>query len=147
MFLSRDEVRPSYVSKGFRFVGDVRGEGTLMCEGEIEGTIEVDGLVQILPGGKVRGCVRASEAEIAGTVEGDVATRGRLKLQATCRVEGDVVTPNLVVEPGAILQGQVNAATERAEGALEPQVRALPSPLTDPGFPADIRVKDHASFP
>ncbi len=129
MFLSRDEVRPSYVSKGFRFVGDVRGTGTLVCEGEIEGTIEVDGLVQILADGKVRGCLTASEAEIAGTVEGDVTTQGRLILQATCRVEGDVLAAKLLVEPGAILQGEVSMVTEGTEDTLGPQLKELPVPL------------------
>ena len=125
MFLSRDEVRPSYVSKGFRFVGDVRGTGTLVCEGEIEGTIEVDGLVQILADGKVRGCLKAREAEIAGTVEGDVTTQGRLILQATCRVAGDVLAAKLLVEPGAILQGEVSMVTEATETALGPQPQEI----------------------
>ncbi len=125
MFLSRDEVRPSYVSKGFRFVGDVRGTGTLVCEGEIEGTIEVDGLVQILADGKVRGCLKAREAEIAGTVEGDVTTQGRLILQATCRVAGDVLAAKLLVEPGAILQGEVSMVTEGTETALGPQPQEI----------------------
>ena len=129
MVRSGDEVRTSYVGEGFRIVGDVQGAGPLVCEGEIEGTVEVDGLVQILAGGRVRGCVRAREAEIAGIVEGNVTTRGRLKLQATGRVKGDVVTPKLLVEPGAVLQGEVRMVTEGTEDTLGPQLKELPVPL------------------
>lgn len=110
-----------YLGNGLRFVGDVRGSGDLVCESEIEGMIELDGIVRIGPRGKVRGGIKAKEADIAGCVEGDVVTRGRVTLRASGNLKGDVTTGQLVVEPGAVLQGQLRIETEESEPSLGPQ--------------------------
>ncbi len=101
--------------KGVRVVGEVHGVGTVVCAGEVEGNLCIQGLVQIPPEGTVRGNLRVWAADIAGTVQGDVITRGRLTLRATARVQGDVVTPELVVEAGAILQGLIRMNGEVPE--------------------------------
>lgn len=93
--------------KEIRILADVAGVGTVVCAGEVEGDLHIEGLVQIPAEGTVRGDLRVWAADIAGTVQGDVTTRGRLTLRATARVQGDVVTPELVVEAGALLQGQI----------------------------------------
>jgi cytoskeletal protein CcmA (bactofilin family) len=122
MFRSRREEKNShFLGSGLRFVGSVRGTGDLVCHGEVEGDIELDGVVQIGPHAKVRGGVKAREADIAGCVEGDVVTQGRVTLRASCNLKGDVVTGQLVVEPGAVLQGQLHITAEQSEPALEPQ--------------------------
>ena len=71
--------------KGVRLVAQVHGMGTVVCAGEVEGNLDIEGLVQIHPGGAVRGDLRVWAADIAGTVQGDVTTSGRLTLRATAR--------------------------------------------------------------
>ncbi len=127
MFKAGNAVTITYLGKGTRIIGDFYGTDTLVCEGEIRGTIEVDGLVQIAPEGKVEGRLRAREAAIAGVVRGDIATQGRLKLQATCRVQGDVVAPKLVIEAGAVLDGQVRMPTEDAQATPDFPVSTFPA--------------------
>src|SRR3990172_7581035 len=63
MFWNQEEVRGSYLAKGLRFVGDVLGAGDFVCDGEVEGRIEIDGLVQVDSGGKIHGCIEATEAD------------------------------------------------------------------------------------
>ncbi|MFQ5840250.1 MAG: polymer-forming cytoskeletal protein [Candidatus Methylomirabilales bacterium] len=109
---------------GLRFVGEVEGTGTVVCAGAIEANLTVEGLVRITPDALVRGDLRVQAAEIAGTVEGAVTTRGRLTLKATGRVHGDVVTPELVVEAGALLQGQVRMAVAPPDPAMPAAARA-----------------------
>lgn len=122
MFRNRREEKNShFLGNGLRFVGSVRGTGDLVCHGEVEGDIELDGVVQIGPDAKVRGGVKAREADIAGCVEGDVVIQGRVTLRASCNLKGDVTTGQLVVEPGAVLQGQLRIVAEQSEPALEPQ--------------------------
>lgn len=127
MFKVGNAVTITYLGKGTRIIGDVYGTDTLVCEGEIRGTIEVDGLVQIAPEGKVEGRLRAREAAIAGIVRGDIATQGRLKLQATCRVKADVVAPKLVIEAGAVLDGKVRMPTEKTQATPDSPVSAFPA--------------------
>lgn len=122
MFRSKhDERKGHYMGNGLRFIGDVRGSGDLVCDGKIEGMIELDGVVTIGPHGKMRGDIRAREVDIAGCVEGDVVTRGRVTLRASCTLKGDVTTEQLVVEPGAILQGQLQIERDHTESAFQPE--------------------------
>ena len=119
-----EEAKIAYLGKGLRVVGDVLGTVTLVCAGEIEGRVDIDGRVQIAPEGRVWGSLRAREAEIAGAVEGDVVVGGRLILQATCRVTGYVVTSKLVIERGALLDGRVQMRIEKAPAVVESQEAA-----------------------
>jgi len=121
MFWNREEVRGSYLAKGLRFVGDVLGAGDFVCDGEVEGRVEIDGLVQIDSDGKIHGCIEATEADIAGSVDGDVVTRVRLVLRAPGRLKGDVMSPELVVEPGATILGQIHIAQQAAEATVAPE--------------------------
>jgi len=116
-----EKKKSNFLGNGLRFVGSIRGTGDLVCHGEVEGDIELDGVVQIGPHAKVRGGVKAKEADIAGSVEGDVVTQGRVTLRTSCNLKGDVTTGQLVVEPGAVLQGQLHIAAEQSKPALDPQ--------------------------
>jgi cytoskeletal protein CcmA (bactofilin family) len=115
------ETSGNYLGKGLRIVGDVLGAGSFVCDGDVEGKIELDGLLRIASHGKVRGCVEARDAEIAGEVEGDVITRGRLTLRSTCRLKGDVVAAEIEVEPGASVQGRIQIVRQNGQPALDSQ--------------------------
>ncbi len=117
----------NYLGKGLRIEGDILGVGHLVCNGEIEGKIQLDGSLRIAPNGKVHGCIEVGEAEIAGYVEGDVLTRGRLTLRPPCQVKGDVVSAELKVEPGASVEGKVSIARQKIEAA--PESQCAPSAL------------------
>jgi cytoskeletal protein CcmA (bactofilin family) len=121
----------NHLGKGLRIVGDILGVGDLVCDGEIEGRIQLDGSLRIAPNAKIRGCIEAKEAEIAGHVEGDVLTRGRLTLRPPCQIKGDLVSAELEVEPGASVEGQVSIARQDIEPAPEPQ--CAPSGLSFEG--------------
>jgi len=121
MFGKWNLFRRNYLRKGIRIEGDILGVGHLVCDGEIEGKIQLEGSLRIAPNGKVRGCIEVVEAEIAGCVEGDVLTRGRLTLRPPCQVKGDVVSAELEVEPGASVEGKVSIARQDIEAAPESQ--------------------------
>jgi cytoskeletal protein CcmA (bactofilin family) len=118
----------NYLGKGLRIDGDILGVGDLVCDGEIEGRIQLDGSLRIAPNGKIRGCIEANSAEIAGYVEGDILTRGRLTLRPPCQIKGDVVSAELEVDPGASIEGQVSIARQDIEPA--PESECAPSALS-----------------
>src|SRR3990172_3721157 len=57
----------------------------------------------------------------SGRGEGDVLTGVRLVLRAPGRLKGDVVSPELVVEPGATILGQIHIAQQEAEATVAPE--------------------------
>jgi hypothetical protein len=93
--------------QGIRFPGNIRGAEGLVCDGEIEGRIEVDGLAQTASGGKVHGGVEGGSLTFPEPSRG---CRDACSADAAypCELKGDADRPDLVMAPGATLPGQVH---------------------------------------
>ena len=99
-------IGPSIVIKG-----DVSAKEPISVAGRVEGRIQVEShQLTIAPGAHVAGDVVAEAIFVAGTMQGSLAADGRIVLSETAVVEGDVATPRLKMEDGALLCGKVVAA-------------------------------------
>lgn len=106
----------SIIGPGMKVVGDCETDGTLRVEGAVQGSVHAGKAVVIGKDGRVIGDVSTQDAVISGRVEGSVTAHSRLELQATCRIEGEVNTPRLQLEEGAVFNGSVQMAQESAGG-------------------------------
>ena len=104
----------SIIGPGMQVVGDCQTDGSLRIEGAVQGGVRAGKAVVIGKDGRVVGDVHTQDAVISGLVEGSVTAESRLELQATCRIEGDVSTPRLQLEEGAVFNGRVNMLGDRA---------------------------------
>ena len=75
-----------------------------------------DHSLTIAPEGRVIGNVFARAVTVGGTFEGDLTATARVQVFAGATVLGDVTTPRLFVEDGAVLEGKVD--TRRTEAAM-----------------------------
>lgn len=83
--------------------------GSCKIEGLVEGKVECSDEVELASTGRLNADVMAGKkATIAGQVSGNVLTPGVLRLCAGCRVDGDVRARSMVLEEGAVLNGQCN---------------------------------------
>jgi len=55
--------------------------------------------------GVLKGSISCTNAEIIGTVEGDIVVAETLSLRGTAVIVGDVKTKILMVEPNAVFNG------------------------------------------
>ncbi|MBI3298225.1 MAG: polymer-forming cytoskeletal protein [Elusimicrobia bacterium] len=95
------------------FQGALTVRGSLRVDGEVEGNILEAQTVIIGPKGRVRGDICAEHVVIAGSVSGEVAASSQLELKAGGRVVGDIRTPKLTIDDGAVFEGRC-AMTEGA---------------------------------
>lgn len=109
----------SIVGPGMKIVGDCETDGTLRIEGAIQGAIRAGKAVVIGKEGLVIGDIHTQDAVVSGRVEGSVTAESRLELQATCRIDGEVSTPRLQLEEGAVLNGSVNMLADGASASAE----------------------------
>jgi len=86
--------------------GTIRAESNVRVSGQIHGTLEVKGKVLIAEGGTVEGELVATDAEIAGEVQGEIHINERLVLKSTAVIDGLIQTDRLVVEVGAEFTGE-----------------------------------------
>ncbi len=107
----------SIVGPGMKIVGDCETDGTLRIEGAAQGAIRAGKAVVIGKEGLVIGDVHTQDAVVSGRVEGSVTAESRLELQATCRIDGEVSTPRLQLEEGAVLNGSVNMLADGASAS------------------------------
>jgi cytoskeletal protein CcmA (bactofilin family) len=95
--------------------GDVVSTRDLVIHGRVEGTIDLgDHSLTIGPGASVVADLVAKSVTISGEVRGNVTAMATVALLASGSVEGDVTTPQLIMEDGAILRGRVDVDGSKA---------------------------------
>jgi cytoskeletal protein CcmA (bactofilin family) len=110
---SNDNPISNRILNGTEIEGDIRSTGDFRVDGLIRGTVELKGKLVVGEKAIVEGDVICSNANIAGKVKGKVTVTELLSLQSTCKVEGDIQTARLSVEPGAEFTGSCNMGVVR----------------------------------
>lgn len=98
----------SVVGPGMEVVGEIRCDGTVRIEGRVEGSIEASKSVVIGRDGNVAGDITTRDIVIAGSVAGTITGEGRVELQDTCRVEGNVHSPRIQLDEGGKVDGRLH---------------------------------------
>lgn len=93
------------LTNGSKIVGKILADSDFRIDGEVEGTITCNGKVVIGQKGFLKGSISCINAEIIGTVEGDIVVSETLSLRSTAVIKGDVKTAVLMVEPNAVFNG------------------------------------------
>lgn len=96
----------SYLHPGTTVEGTVRAE-RLRVDGTLRGTVEVEGLLEIAPGGRIEGGpVRAHDVRVAGHLAADVRAVGTVEIWSGATLEGDVRAGALDVDEGGRFLGR-----------------------------------------
>ncbi len=90
---------------GSRFEGKLFFEGIVRIDGFFSGEIFTKGKLVIGEKAEVKGVLDVEDAEIAGIVEGNIVATGKVHLKGTAKLIGDIHTPVLIIEEGAIFTG------------------------------------------
>ena len=119
------------VAQGTIFEGDLKSDGDFRIEGIILGTLTTKGKVVIGNTGKIDGSLSCKNADIEGGFKGKLTVQETLSLRANARVEGEVITGKLAVEPGA----SFNAHCQMKDSVKELKAESKPTiePSAKPG--------------
>ena len=93
------------ISSGTDITGDVKSNGDIRIDGTLTGSLNTKGKVVIGPTGKVNGEVVCKNSEVSGIVEGKIIVSQLLNLKASSKINGDIATSKLSIEPGAKFTG------------------------------------------
>ena len=107
--LSDDISICTLVGSGSSFLGNLRVNGAMMVDGDIDGDLEVSGNLIIGEKARVRGNISAKSAVISGIVLGDINAPEGIKLTATSTVLGDIATHRLQIAQGVVFNGQCSS--------------------------------------
>ncbi len=129
------------VAEGTVFEGTLRAESDIRISGRIVGKLTVGGRAFVAPEGSIEGEVKATDADIAGQVQGELHVEERLMLRSSARIEGTIRTGRLIVEEGALFNGECQMGQS---GHLRKQPQAVPEVVRPkhPELPKEPRPLD-----
>ena len=93
------------LAKGVLLRGEIHVEGTVRIDGRLDGDIQTKGQVIIGEDGLVQGTITAGTVISSGRIKAKVTANERVQLMKTATLIGEVLTPILIIEEGAKLQG------------------------------------------
>jgi cytoskeletal protein CcmA (bactofilin family) len=112
------------VGKGAKLEGTVVSAGSLRIDGQVKGQINADGDVMLSPQSQVEADIRAQNVAVAGRFKGNIVVKGRAEISRGGRVDGNITSKTLVVEEGAIFQGQsIMEQPQPGQAAAQPSAR------------------------
>lgn len=110
--------------------GSLRAKGGVQISGTVVGKVVVEGKVTILSEGSVDGELTAQNAHIAGRVEGKLMVKELVVITGSGRVEADIQAGRLVMEEGAVFNGNCNMGAPGTSAAQPNGVSAKTNTLS-----------------
>ena len=108
------------ITTGTKIVGKINTDSDFRLDGEIEGDIVCKGKLVIGAKGYLKGSISCSNAEILGIVDGNLQVGDTLTLRSSAKLNGDVTTKSLVVEPNAIFNGSCSMKSDETNFKVTP---------------------------
>lgn len=100
------------IGPGTEVSGDITAPHMIKMYGKVVGNIISQDAIAIGNGAEVQGNVSGRSVEIAGKVTGSVSAIDKVKLAEAASLKGDIVCKKLVIEEGAIFEGNTSMSTD-----------------------------------
>jgi cytoskeletal protein CcmA (bactofilin family) len=131
-----DEVT-SILAEGTEVSGEVTFAQSLRVDGIVRGKILSEACLSIGPTGRVEAEVRIRRVSVSGEFRGVIHASDRVEIHKEGKVYGDLFTPCLIIEAGALFEGKCNMSEKEPAPAaptalLEPEVQEDASAASEP---------------
>ena len=136
-----------FVGGGTVVTGEANFKAMMRVDGHLSGRVtSSSGTLIVGANGKVDANIEVAVAVIHGTINGDIIATQRLELGRAAKVNGNIQTPSLIIEQGAVFEGsckmlQMASADKAKKDKKEEQPIETPriKTITDaPAKPATI---------
>jgi cytoskeletal protein CcmA (bactofilin family) len=109
-----------WIGKGIEVSGEIYFSERLQVDGKVKGRLSSEtGTLIIGESGHIEAQIDIGTCVIHGALHGNLRAKSRVEIRRTGKVTGDVLTPVLVVEEGAVFNGVIKMGAEAARGLLE----------------------------
>ncbi len=108
-----------FVGGGTVVTGEANFKAMMRVDGHLSGRVSsTSGTLIVGANGKVDANIEVAVAVIHGTINGDIVATQRLELGRAAKVNGNIQTPSLIIEQGAVFEGsckmlQMSQAAEK----------------------------------
>lgn len=106
----------STIAAGTTINGDMESDSDMRIDGNIIGNVYCKAKIVLGESGIIQGDLHAANADLFGTVNGNVISKDLLCLKSKSTVNGNVNTKRLQIEPNATFNGQCKMTTDQVQG-------------------------------
>ncbi len=119
-----------HLGEGMEVKGTLRFEGSVRIDGKFNGKIVSPAALILGPKAQVDGELDVCQLAVHGSLKGSVKASDRITIHGSGKVEADLDTDKLVIEPGAFFQGRCEMRREMSAeaGATRPPPPAAARP-------------------
>lgn len=114
------------LGKGSSFDGKLTFEGAVRIDGVFSGEIETKGTLMIGETAEVQAKIHASNIIIEGLIRGEIIATNSLEIHDSARVYGNLLCPSLMIQKGAIFEGNCRMDGSSNAGASTEERRPEP---------------------
>jgi cytoskeletal protein CcmA (bactofilin family) len=115
---STDEI-VSLLGEGAELTGEISFTNRLRVNGVVKGKVRSEATLEIGPTGKVDAEVNIRKISISGEFRGVIKASDRVEIHKDGKVFGEIYSPCLIIEAGALFEGRCNMAESRKSSIRE----------------------------
>ena len=104
------------LAEDIHFTGELSFSKPLMIKGKFYGTVQATGDLHVGSHAEVHATVEAEVVLLRGKVFGNIAAASRVELFSTAVVDGDISSPEVVMESGCKFNGTCSMNSVEKEG-------------------------------
>lgn len=104
----------SILSHAVTIEGNLSGEGDFRIDGKVLGKLNIKGNITLGEHSFIKGEITAQNLNLSGKIEGNIFVNEKLTLEKTSVMSGNITTKQLIVEPGAIINGHCSMSEKNA---------------------------------
>lgn len=93
------------IVEGTKIEGSLRSDSNIRIDGTLIGNVDTKGRLVIGPAGIIEGEITCQNAEVEGKINGKINVEDLLSLKSSARIDGDIFTSKLSIDPGAMFTG------------------------------------------
>lgn len=117
-----------FLEKGVNVEGKLETTGTFRIDSPMKGSLISDEKLILGPNARIVGQIDGNYVIIAGRFDGTIKAKGKVEIQTKAIVTGEIHTPCLIIEPGAVFDGRCHMlATNQAAKTITIPIRSAAS--------------------
>jgi cytoskeletal protein CcmA (bactofilin family) len=102
----------AFIDQGSEFEGKLNFKDTVRIDGTFRGEITSENTLLVGETGEIEATIHSQSVIVCGFVTGNIIAGRQVVLHKGARMDGDITTPSLVIEEGAVFNGQVSMKIE-----------------------------------
>ncbi len=121
-----------FLDRDSEFTGELNFKETLRIDGKFQGTIRTGKSLVVGETAEIDADIEVGSLFVSGRLQGKVRATERVELHSTARVQAELDTTILVVEEGALFEGNCSMKGLSKKRASDEEAAVAQTPTTGP---------------